>query len=288
MQANEKPTIGILHPGAMGVSVAATIKNSGYEVLYASSGRSEATRTRAEHHGLTDAGTVPDLVAQSDVIVSVCPPHAAEFVADEAIMAGFSGLYIDANAISPQKAARIEVLLNKVGASLVDGGIIGGPAWEPASTWLYLSGDRAYDALKFFAAGPLEAEMIDGGVGAASALKMCYAAYTKGTSALIAAILALAEQLNVRGDLARQWARDDYALPAQHEQRARRVTAKAWRFAGEMDEIAETFAGAGLPDGFHRAAGDIYRRIAQFKDAPDTPPLHEVIAALLTPPDSQA
>jgi hypothetical protein len=110
---------------------------------------------------------------------------------------------------------------------------------------------------------------------------MCYAAYTKGTTALLSAILASAEVLGVREDLEKQWSRDWPDLPRQAHRRARRVTAKAWRFAGEMDEISATFEGAGLPGGFHAAAGEIYRRTAHFKGALSVPSLEEVLSALV-------
>ena len=167
------------------------------------------------------------------------------------------------------------------GASFVDGGIVGGPAWQPDSTWLYLSGPRAAEAAALFAAGPLETVVIGDEIGKASALKMCYAAYSKGSTALLCAVVAAAEQLGVREDLNRQWAHDDPRSPDQNAGRVRRVTAKAWRFAGEMDEIAATFRSAGLPGEFHAAAATLYRRLAGFKDAAATPSLDEVLAALV-------
>ena len=109
---------------------------------------------------------------------------------------------------------------------------------------------------------------------------MCYAAYTKGTTALLSAILATAEVDGVRPELMVQWERDWPGFPAQAEGRARRVTAKAWRFAGEMEEISATFSEAGLPGGFHAAAADLYRRLAHFKDAAELPSLEEVLASL--------
>jgi 3-hydroxyisobutyrate dehydrogenase-like beta-hydroxyacid dehydrogenase len=217
------------------------------------------------------------------VIASVCPPHAAEATADAVLQAGFRGLYVDANAIAPQKAGRIGQKMSAAGATFLDGGIIGGPAWQPGRTWLYLSGTGAHAALPYFAAGPLETEVIGDAIGSASALKMCFAAYTKGTTALLSASLAAAEQLGMRADLERQWSRHDPASMERNRQSVRQVTAKAWRFAGEMDEIAATFADAGLPDGFHRAARDIYERMTPFKDAPDLPELADVLAALLDP-----
>ncbi len=279
--------VGIVHPGAMGISVAATLQNSGCDVRWASAGRSQQSFTRAERHHLIDAGTLPELCACSEVIVSVCPPEAAEATADSVLAAGFRGLYLDANAISPQRSHRIAGKLEEAGIRFVDGGIIGGPAWKPGQTWLYLSGAAAETAAALFAAGPLETEVIGQEIGKASALKMCFAAYTKGTTALLSALVAAAEELGVRANLERQWARGDASSVERNQRQIRQVTEKAWRFAGEMDEIASTFAEAGLPDGFHRAAGDIYQRMAQFKDAPDLPPLADVLAALLRRSESR-
>jgi hypothetical protein len=112
---------------------------------------------------------------------------------------------------------------------------------------------------------------------------MCFAAYTKGTTALLCAILATAEDLGVRQDLEQHWQRDDPQFADEVEQRVRRVTAKAWRFAGEMDEIASTFRAAGLPGEFHAAAASVYRRLDDFKAARTTPALEDVLAALLRP-----
>ncbi len=276
-------TIGILHPGTMGISVAASALQSGHQVCYASAGRSNATLVRAAEHGLHNLETLPALCAACSIIISVCPPYAAGDLAEQVLACGFSGLYLDANAISPGASRRIGELLTSAGIAFVDGGVIGGPAWTPGETWLYLSGPEP-DSKRItacFSAGLLEVRFIGQEVGRASALKMCYAAYTKGTTALLTSILALSESLGVRDDLYAQWERDDPGFPARTGTRARRVTSKAWRFAGEMDEIAETFEAENLPGGFHRAAGDIYRRLARFKTSENLPPLDEVLAALL-------
>jgi 3-hydroxyisobutyrate dehydrogenase-like beta-hydroxyacid dehydrogenase len=168
----------------------------------------------------------------------------------------------------------------EAGVTFVDGGIIGGPAWKPGRTWLYLSGQEAQVAASCFSAGPLETSVIGESIGKASALKMCYAAYTKGTTALPGAILAVAETLGVREELQHQWSRHGSDFAEQACQRVRRVPAKAWRFAGEMDEIAATFKEAGLPGDFHAAAAEIFCRIAHFKEAPSAPALEDVLAAL--------
>jgi 3-hydroxyisobutyrate dehydrogenase-like beta-hydroxyacid dehydrogenase len=273
--------VGILHPGEMGISVAASLQAGGHRVYWISEGRSRKSRERAEKFGLHDAGRMLDFCEACDLIVSVCPPHAAEDVARQVLRASFRGTYLDANAISPQRAGRIGNMMERAGVEFVDGGIIGGPAWEPGETWLYLSGKRAARVAALFNSGPLETTVIGDVIGRASALKMCYAAYTKGTSALLSAILAAAEGSDVRRELEEEWSRSWPDFAERTEERVRKVTAKAWRFAGEMEEIAATFQGLGLPAGFHQAAGQIYGRMAKYKDASATPSLDEVLESLL-------
>ena len=272
--------IGILHPGEMGVSIAASAINSGHEVYWVSDNRSDKTRQRAEKHNLVDIVSLSHLCQTSEIIFSVCPPHSAEDVAKSVIERGFKGYYLDANAISPQRSSRIRQMVESNGIHFIDGGIIGGPAWNPKETWLYLSGKDAKVIADCFSSGPLETKIIGDEIGKASALKMCYAAYSKGTTALLAAILATAESLGVRDELYGQWNMDDPSFSEQANRRTTRVTAKAWRFEGEMHEIAATFQEAGLPNGFHEAAAEIYHRLAGFKDSTETPSLDDVLNTL--------
>jgi 3-hydroxyisobutyrate dehydrogenase-like beta-hydroxyacid dehydrogenase len=271
--------IGFLHPGEMGVSIAASAINSGNRVYWASENRSAATHERAEKHDLEDVGDLQALCERSVILVCVCPPHAAENVAGSVIKQGFNGLYVDANAISPLRASKIGEMVTDSGGTFVDGSIIGGPAWKPGSTWLYLSGSKAGEIAACFDSGPLETRVIGETIGKASALKMMYAAYTKGTTALLSAILAAAEVLDVRDDLQKQWSYNDSEFVEQTARRVTRGALKAWRFAGEMEEIAATFEDAGLPGGFHLAASEIYRRLSDFKSTP-TPPLEDILDAL--------
>ncbi|HXH09090.1 MAG TPA: DUF1932 domain-containing protein [Alphaproteobacteria bacterium] len=271
--------IGLLHPGAMGASVGAAARGNQHIVFWASSGRSPGTHARARRANLEDIGTVAELVKASEIVLSVCPPHAAEDVAHEVAQLGFTGVYVECNAISPERTRAIQRIVEKSGAHYVDGGIIGGPAWtREARTRLYLSGPRAEEVAACFAGSPLEAPVISEHIGAASALKMGYAAYTKGTTALLTAILGLVEKEGVRAELAQQWGD---AFTTQTVRRVCANTAKAWRFVGEMHEIAATFRGAGLPGGFHEAAAEIYERLAAFKDCDESPPIEAVLEALL-------
>ncbi len=275
--------IGIINPGAMGISIAASARAAGHDVFWASAGRSAASRQRAAQQGLLAVDSIAALCATCEVILCVCPPHAAESVADAVIRAGFQGLYCDGNAIAPQKAVAIGERMSAAGSDFVDGSIIGPPAWQAGSTRFYLSGACAAQVAGLFTGTVTEAQVIGEEIGRASALKMVFASQTKGFTALQAAIQAVAESLGVREDLYREWERRDADSASQAQDNMRGVTAKAWRFTGEMKEIADTFEGAGLPDGFFLAAQDIYQRMANFKDADELPPLDEVLAALADP-----
>jgi 3-hydroxyisobutyrate dehydrogenase-like beta-hydroxyacid dehydrogenase len=232
-------------------------------------------------------GTLRAAVVASDVILSVCPPHAAVDVARAVVAEGYRGIFVDGNAVAPATAREIAEKIQAAGATFVDGGIVGPPPERPGTTRLYLSGTEAARVAALFEGGALEAIAVDGPPGAASAVKMAYASWTKGTGALLLAIRALALSEGVDRALLAEWERSHPGLPAQSEAAAGRNARKAWRFVGEMEEIAATFAGAGLPDGFHRAAGEIYQRLSRYKDASAPPSPAEVSAALLPPSKGQ-
>ena len=274
-------TIGLLHPGDMGSMVGASARANGLRVLWASEGRSPQTLERAAAAGLEDMKGLAAVVAASQVVLSVCPPHAAVDLARVVAAQAFSGIYVDGNAVSPQTGREIGRIVEKGGATFVDGGIIGPPPRKRGTTRLYLSGEQAGAIARLFEQGPLEAIAIDGGPGAASALKMAYAAYTKGTSALLIAIRALAMQAGVDKALLDEWGRSQPGVGARSENAARDNARKAWRFTGEMAEIAATLESVDLPGGFFHAAGEIYERLAKYKDAAGTPSAEEVIRAAL-------
>ena len=240
-------TVGLLHPGEMGAAIGAVLRGQGHRVLWASDGRSAETRARADEAGLEDVGSVSQ-VARADVVFSVCPPHAALEVARSA---RFSGVYVDANAVSPATAAKVSDVVDE----FVDGGIVGSPPYEPATTRLYLSGERADDVAALFTGSVLDARVVSN----ASAVKMAYAAWTKGTAAMLLAIRELARREGVEEPLLAEWDLSQPELRDRHARALRSADAKGWRWVGEMEEIAATFEAHGLPGGFHRAAAEIYR-----------------------------
>ncbi|MBO0731918.1 MAG: NAD(P)-dependent oxidoreductase, partial [Acidimicrobiaceae bacterium] len=164
------PPIGLLHPGEMGGGLAGTWVGAGQKVAWASEGRSAATRQRAEKVGAEDLGSVAGLAGACDLIVSVCPPQFALDVARQVASAGFEGMYVDANAISPETTRVVEATVGP--ARFVDGGIIGPPPLSAGTTRLYLSGSEAVEVSAQLATVELEVHVVSDRIGAASAVKL--------------------------------------------------------------------------------------------------------------------
>jgi hypothetical protein len=247
--------VGLLHPGEMGAALGDALRAAGHEVLWASEGRSADTARRAA--AFTDTGSVSELARRCDVLLSVCPPHAAREVA--ATVAGFGGVYVDANAVSPATAREIAF------GRFVDGGIVGSPPRAAGSTRLYLSGAEAPALAELFAGTVVDPRVVSAEIGDASAVKMAYAAWSKGTAALVLAVRALARAEGVEEALLAEWRLSVPELFDEADRAARSAGSKGWRWIGEMEEIADSFAAAGLPDGFHRAAAEVYRRVPRLE-----------------------
>ena len=278
MSANST-VVGLLHPGEMGAAVGGCLTGAGHQVLWASDGRGADTAARARAAGLTDVRTARSVVTDAEVILSVCPPHAALDVAW--IVHGFTGLYVDANAIAPGTAREVAQLITDSGGRYVDGGIIGGPPVTPGVARLYLSGADAPEVAALFGATALETRVINGSDTAASAVKMAYASWTKGSSALLLAARALAQAEGVEDALLAEWELSQPQLPGRLAHAAQAAVTKGWRWVGEMEEIAASMAGVGLPDGFHQAAAEIYRRTPRLP-AQDGPQATDAVLAALT------
>jgi 3-hydroxyisobutyrate dehydrogenase-like beta-hydroxyacid dehydrogenase len=259
-----RPVVGILHPGAMGAALGSALKARAGAVIWAAAGRSHATAKRAELADLVAVPDVAELARRAHLIVSICPPHAARATAEE-VAAAVAGrpdppLYVDANAVAPATVRGIGAQLGD--ARVVDGAVIGAPAWEPGRTVLWLSGAAAPAVADLFEGSPFTARVLGPDLGAASALKACYALQTKALPTVWAALADAADAYGVRDALGEQLARDGVDLTAHLDALHARAGAKAWRWAGEMDEAAATLAAVGVPDGFSRAAAEVYRRMA--------------------------
>lgn len=258
----------LLHPGAMGSSLGCNLVENGHHVYWVAENRSPATIARAKQNRLKPVASLRDIVNQIEIVFSVCPPENAVEVGQAVAQTEFTGMYCDANAIAPTTA---QSLLEIFGERYIDGGIVGPPPSVGGHTRLYLSGPNAKLVADMFDSTRVQAEVVHGNPLAASAVKMCYAAYTKGTAALILGIRALAEYYCVTDVLREEWARSQQSLWDRSERMGPGTSRKAWRFAPEMEEIAITFNVAGLPSGFHEAASEIYSRLATLKDKENVP-----------------
>jgi 3-hydroxyisobutyrate dehydrogenase-like beta-hydroxyacid dehydrogenase len=256
-------------------------------VLDVPAGRSPANVKRAREAGLEAAGSLGSALAMSDLVLSICPPHAAEDVAHEVLGHAFRGVYVEANAISPDRARRIAGACAERDVVMVDGAIIGAPPGEGSSPRLYLSGgaEAADRVAALFDGTDVLARPLDTGahigVGAASALKMAFASFNKSARTLAAVSHALAAHHGVGDELAQEaqslssklLADTDY-LPG--------LAARAWRWAPELEEIAGTLRTAGLPPALAEATATVLRHWSADKDRFDLP-LEDVLAHLRAP-----
>ncbi len=275
-----EPLVALLHPGEMGAAIGGCLAARNVHVMFASEGRSAETLARAKAAGLNDGGSLRSTIRDSRLILSVCPPHAALDLARAAVAAGFKGLYVDANAIAPATTRAIGEVIVGAGGTFVDGGIIGPPPRQGARTRLYLAGNDAERVAELFVGTALGTIVLNQPVGAASAVKACYAAWTKGSIALLGNIRTLAAHEGIDEVLLNEWGESQPDLV----NRSTAITAnarKAWRWIAEMEEIAASFRSAGLPDGFHLASADLYARLVECKDARSDPTLDEIRGLLL-------
>ncbi|MEU0213946.1 DUF1932 domain-containing protein [Streptomyces sp. NPDC006265] len=262
----DQPTVGILHPGSMGAAIAACAATNTAVVVWCSAGRSAASTERAEQFGLTPVATLTELLDRSDIVISLCPPAAAEDLAHEVAGHRFDGVYLEANAINPERAMRIAGLLEPA-ATVVDGGVVGSPPVRGKTPVLYLSGRIAaterIEAL--FAGTAVQTRVLGTEVGKASALKLSYASFQKTSRVLVALAVGMAREHGVDQELIEVASRrtDSYLSEPQY---VSKTAARAWRWGPELEEAADALAAAGLPPEMLRAAATTLARWYDVKD----------------------
>jgi 3-hydroxyisobutyrate dehydrogenase-like beta-hydroxyacid dehydrogenase len=287
-------SIGIVSPGDMGHAVGQVLAAHGLDVITSLTGRSARTRGLAGKAGIRDVGSLENLASKAQVILSILVPaeavNMAQAMARAMAHSTSDVLYIDCNAIAPQTAHVIEEIITSAGGRFVDASIIGGPPRLPrregARTTFYASGLHAEDFALLRDYG-LDVITLGDQAGQASALKMCYAALTKGFTALCTELLTAAAALGVSAQLA-----DEFRLsqPVFFEQMNRSLPGmptKARRWVGEMEEISQTFAALGLTPKILAGAADIYRLVGETvlanrtPEDPAPPPTVAEVAAVL-------
>ncbi|MFJ8692817.1 DUF1932 domain-containing protein [Streptomyces roseolilacinus] len=262
----DQPTVGILHPGSMGAAVAACAASNATEVLWCENGRSTASAERAVRFGLTPVTTLSELLGRSDIVISLCPPAAAEDLARDVAGHRFTGAFVEANAINPERVQRIAALLEP-DATVVDGGVVGSPPVGGKAPTLYLSGPASaterIEAL--FAGTAVRTAVLGTEVGKASALKLSYACFQKTSRVLVALAVGVAREHGVDQELIEIASRrtDSYLSEPQY---VAKTAARAWRWGPELEEAADALAAAGLPPEMLRAAAST---LARWNDAKD-------------------
>ena len=267
-------TVGILSPGDMGHTVGQVLGSHGLRVITCLQGRSERTRSLAERAHIADVSTYEALVREADILLSILVPaqavRAAQAVARVISETGADLLYADCNAVAPQTVRHIGNVITQAGGRFVDASIIGPPPRKEGGTRFYASGPHASD---FEALTPYGLDVIVLGeqVGLASAIKMCYAALTKGLTALCTELLTAAEVLGVSQALAQEFQGSQAMLYERMERGLPRMPMKSRRWVGEMEEIARTFEGVGLTPKILAGAADMYRFVGATDLADRTP-----------------
>ncbi len=262
----DQPTVGILHPGSMGAAVAACAAPNAMEVLWCETGRSAPSKERAARFGLTPVATLSDLLDRSDIVISLCPPAAAEDLARDVATHRFTGVYVEANAVNPERVKRIAGLL-KPTATVVDGGVVGSPPVRGKSPTLYLSGPAAAtertEAL--FAGTAVQTAVLGTEIGKASALKLAYASFQKTSRVLVALAIGMAREHGVDQELIKVASKrtDSYLSEPQY---VAKTAARAWRWGPELEEAADALAAAGLPPEMLRAAASTLAQWHEVKD----------------------
>jgi 3-hydroxyisobutyrate dehydrogenase-like beta-hydroxyacid dehydrogenase len=262
-------SVAVLHPGSMGAALAREAGWNTDVVRWLPAGRSAASTDRAQAAGLIGVDDAAELFAQTDVVLSVCPPgQAADEVADLAVSHGFRGIFVDANAISPQRAAQIAERLEAAGAHAVDAAVIGSPPSATSSSTLYLSGpaEPVSTVAALFAGTHCTARDLQRPVGAASALKAAFASYNKGATVLAAVSHALAAQHGLEEELLAEAQASVPGSPLAHLRRLQSSAAKAWRWVPEFSEIAAALTDAGLPPQTAQAVGHTLELWSDLKD----------------------
>jgi 3-hydroxyisobutyrate dehydrogenase-like beta-hydroxyacid dehydrogenase len=261
-------TVGIISAGEMGSGVGTVLTQHGLRVLTLLDGRGQATRERAAKAGMADAGDYDTLVRESEILLSILPPAAATALAEQVASAvrrtGAELLYADCNAVAPGTARTVAAIVTEAGARFADAGIIGPPPTRPGSR-IFTSGPGAGELVQLGEFG-IDIKDVQGEVGKASGLKMCYAALTKGLQALGTELLTTARVLGVDDELAQQQSRDMAPVRAILDRSLSTMIPKAYRWVGEMEEIAKTFEEVGLPGATFTGAADVYRRVAEIAD----------------------
>ena len=283
-------TVAILSPGDMGHAVGRALGEHGLDVITCLRGRSQRTRSLAREGNIRDLPSLEDLVSQADLVLSILVPaeavSVARQVADALRATGAETPFADCNAISPKTTQSMDAIITSAGGLYIDGGIIGGPPGRGAPPRFYVSGQYAGMMSELDGKG-IDVRPLGDAIGRASGIKMCYAAMTKGTSALYVAQLTAAEAMGLSEELADELRSSQPEVYRRMESSIPGLPANAFRWIGEMEEIASAFEQVGVTSHFHKGAAEVFRLLSETPFARESPEavdrgrtLSETISAL--------
>jgi 3-hydroxyisobutyrate dehydrogenase-like beta-hydroxyacid dehydrogenase len=273
----------VLHPGEMGAAVAGAAVRAGARVVWCADGRGPATAARAELAGLIRAASLAEALDGAATVLSICPPAAADATADEVLSLGFTGTFVDGNAVSPERARRIGERVTAAGGTAVDGALFGARRDRPGVRFALSGAGAPAVAALFGEHSGLTATVLDGSVGAASALKMAHSTFQKAARPLAALAFALAAEHDVTEQLLDE--AQDSRSPLAEPGMVSVAASKAWRWEPELHEVAATLDASGLPSGMVAEAAALLAAWEPMRDDRSVP-LAEALAALrrLSPP----
>ncbi|MAU25023.1 MAG: NAD(P)-binding domain-containing protein [Dehalococcoidia bacterium] len=259
--------ITLMSPGEMGSPIAKCIIKSGINVMSPLKNRSSQTVERAKKYGIEDSISLENSIMNSDLIISILVPDAAEDLAKE--VSNLSKkldkeiIFADLNAISPETVKKMNSSMSGTKVKFIDGGIIGGPPEGDKMPRIYVSGQNSNLFSRLDGLGMKVIDM-NGSVGDASAMKMAYASITKGYSSLLIAAVTLSIRTNNFEYLMKELEFSQKNV-FNDLKNLKSIPSKAHRWIGEMEEISNTYIENSITGDFHKGSYSIYKKVSESK-----------------------
>lgn len=258
-------TIAIMSPGNMGSAVGKFLAEGGFDVISALDGRSDFTKDRALEYGFRDVGSISAVVDEADLVLSILDPARAEEIAGQVADAMKAGgrtlVFADCNATSPATATKLNAIIEGAGGTFVDVGIIGGRPTKKENFPNFCTSGPQADLLQPLDGKGVRILKVGNEIGQGSAIKICNGAWNKGAFALYTAVMMAAEHYGFTEILRERLPKSQAGTVEKLDGAINRLPSISGRYIGEMEQIAETFASIGMPDGFHQASAEVFRML---------------------------
>ena len=271
MTRRNTPRIAFIGFGEAGQAIASGLRESGigeiaaWDILFPSA---EGAKLRAagEKMGVKLAHSAAGAVAQADVVVSAVTA-ASSYEAAESVAPHLSGnpYYLDINSVSPGKKQVTAKLLDGR-ARYVDVAVIAPIHPKRHKTPLLISGPHAQSAAPLLQELDMQLRVVDGGVGAAAAIKMIRSVMIKGIEALTLECFLAAHRAGIVDAVADSMKNNypgiDFKQVADYN--LERMADHGERRAAEMEESCATLRELGLDPLMTEATVQRQREMGQF------------------------